>query len=158
MNVFFQRVMLALTTVVAAGLTLLVLYFVETRFASIIADWRVTSIRYENGAVYVSGEMTKKRPCKLVQTDVKLLYNDGTAMLVHQLRPHSDVLGVDVTTGHTTWGPIKINTPTNLLQEVRSGDKFVVTAMHQCHGLWLQTSEYGAIGVDRVLAVIRGGT
>lgn len=154
-NKWFGRVLLALTTITAACATIAVLYFFETRFAKIITNWEVASMRYQDGAVHVSGEMVKKRPCKLVQTDVKLVHEDGTALLVHQVKPSADVLGVDVTLGHTTWGPIRIPVTTRLLQEVRSGDRFVVTALHQCHGLWLQATEYGSVPADPIMQLIR---
>lgn len=153
-----QRCALTVVAVLSAAATLAAIRWAEHEFAPVVTGWSVTGIAYENGAVVMQGELVKNRPCRLIQTDVRLVHRDGRSVLIYQFKPEDDALGINITTGAVTWGPVKFPAPKKLVQTIHPDDVFEVSALHQCHALWPQLTHYGSISAAVVLQNIHGGS
>lgn len=136
---------------IGALLTLLVLFLIETRIFPVVTHWSVDYIVKQDGRYVVGGVLHKARACELISTTVMAVPKDGklprTAM--YQVKP-SDVLGGNVPTGTSTWGPWEIPIPKSFLTQRQHIAYLEVIGTHRCHLAWSQESSYGIISIDRL--------
>lgn len=116
----------------------------ETSMMPVVTEFEVTGAVQQGDAVYVTGALNKQRNCELLALSLYATPPSGPKVLIEQYR--KDVFGSDAGVGHQAWGPVKIVLPQNYKQ-FGSVD---ITALHRCHGLWLQPTFYGSFDMKRL--------
>lgn len=124
---------------------------VETRFFPVITGWTINEIQAVNGNYLLSGTIRKARACDLAATSVTAVMKDPSMprRLVFQIKP-GDILGGNVPTGHSTWGPWTVKIPKELTEHREAIAYLEVVGQHNCHALWHQETVYGRIPMEDV--------
>lgn len=113
---------------------------IETRFMPVVTDFKLTDVVFSPRGLTVRGTIVKARDCELVNMTIAKI-RDGHPALVLD-KNSVDLFVPDSSTGLTQWGPVNI--PVDLAT-VDPTDKISVVALHRCHGLWLQRTEYSTL-------------
>lgn len=136
---------------VGALVTLLVLFLLETRLFPVVNYWKIDYIQKHDNVYVVGGVLNKARACELIATTVMAVPKNGELprTAIYQIKP-TDILGGNVPTGNSVWGPWKLPIPTELLQKRDTIDRLEVIGTHRCHMAWSQESLYGTIPMERL--------
>jgi len=124
---------------------------IETRLFPVITGWTINPIQVVDGHFVLSGTIRKDRACDLVATSVVAVpkAKDLPRQLIFQIKP-GDILGGNVPTGLSTWGPWVVKVPKQLADNRGAIDHLEVVGQHHCHALWHQETVYGRIPMDQV--------
>lgn len=123
------------------------IYQTEARFFPVITDWK---LEYANrtgpSLVTVGGVFRKTRTCELVATTVQAvpknpILPNRTLFSI----PPDEIIGGNVPTGYSTWGPWEFKIPATYLTHKDQISHLLVVGHHRCHALWNQETVYGHI-------------
>ena len=121
---------------------LAVLYFAEMAFLPVVTDFRIERMDHERGAVLVSGTYLKHRSCELLATNVMAVGAGMPSGLVYSLKLGE--AGSNMPVGPVRWGPYRMPVPPTW-----GGYTHIeVVAMHRCHALWVQETQYIRLPVE----------
>lgn len=131
--------------------TLLILFIAENLLFPVVTHWNVTYIHKRGDNYVVGGVLHKARACELLSTTVMAVPKDDKLprMAIYQVKP-SDVLGGNVPTGTSTWGPWEVPIPKLLMEHRENISYLEVIGTHRCHLAWSQESSYGTIDVSKL--------
>lgn len=111
---------------------------IETTFFPVVTDFKLTYFEKTSDGVVVSGSMNKHRSCKLISTNVYGHNNKHGKTLLFTFKGDHNL--AQMSTGKQSWGPVSIK-----LYGPIDAETIVVEAVHQCHPLWQQETNYGSI-------------
>lgn len=124
---------------------------IETRMFPVITAWTINPIIETPDGLVLSGTIKKSRACDLVATSVVAIPKNPVypSRLIFQIKP-DDILGGNVPTGHSTWGPWVVKMPAELAKHRTEVDSLEVIGQHRCHMLWSQETVYGRIPMENI--------
>lgn len=122
------------------GLTVWLLWNIETRFFPVVTDFKVTEATLTTKGLLLSGTINKTRNCELVSMSISKL-RDGHPSVILE-KESTDLFVPDSSIGLHMWGPLTL--PVDL-SNLDMNDKISVVALHRCHSLWLQRTEYSRL-------------
>lgn len=127
--------------------SLWLIYQTEARFFPVISEWRLEyAERSGPQMVTVGGSFKKTRACELVATTVLAVpKNPITPRQTPFTIPPDSIIGGNVPTGHSTWGPWEFKIPAMYLTHKDHISHLLVVGHHRCHALWIQETVYGHI-------------
>lgn len=127
--------------------SLWLIYQTEARFLPVISDWRLEyATRTGPDKVTVGGSFRKTRACELVATTVQAVpKNPLIPRRTLFTIPPDEIIGGNVPTGHSTWGPWEFKIPAAYVVHKEDIAHLLVIGHHRCHALWLQETVYGHI-------------
>lgn len=111
---------------------------VETRLFPIVTDFKIQSAYQTPNNFTAIGTLNKRRNCEVVGMTIYKLYPGEMKpkMIIDQYR--KDLFSADAGTGEHSWGPVSLP----LSASIDDQDEIQIVALHRCHALWLQQTEY----------------
>ncbi len=119
--------------------------------APVITNFQIDRFEKIENQYTLEGSFHKTRPCDfislniLAETKAPLIPN----ILVFQMKDET-IFGGDAPTGTTTWGPVTLPMPPELLKRLDDVRALEVRGVHRCHALWNQETTYGYIPIERI--------
>lgn len=132
-------------------MTLWIVYNVETRFFPVVSDFQIQAIiqNQKDKKLILWGTLDKKRSCELLNLSV--YRHPGSEPMELLIQYQKNILGADAGVGPQTWGPIPVYFPTHVKDE----DEIEIIALHRCHAVWLQQTQYIRFRYGDMAAIIQ---